>query len=178
MPVNTLFDGQVEVEYGQFYVQPAIASAQGVIADFSDPMRDAFRDQANGICGAARAGSLFLMTGIHSGAVHVTVQLMGSEPPRDDAWEEVVECAFSHGRGQIFLSEWAGTRDVPLDLPHGDYRVRYAARGMLADWLVDEDSPQQEYLLQFWPSARGQDEIVRVTGECATYWHAELGKGA
>jgi hypothetical protein len=66
MSSRILYSDRINVHYGQFYVEP-------VEGDFvSMDMAQAFAGQSNGICGAARAGRLFLITGIHSASVHVT----------------------------------------------------------------------------------------------------------
>lgn len=179
MSSQILFTGAINIEYGQFYVDPGPAASEGVVADFADPLRASFRGQSNGICGAARQGSLFLITGLSQGTVRVTVELAQAEPPRDEAWEEVVECAFAHEAARLFLSEWERERRQPLALPRGAYRVRYGAKSMLDDSQADEDGPVQEYLLQFWPAPPSRDEVIKVSGDCARYWHGEVaGYGA
>lgn len=169
MQRQVIFSGDLHVHYGQFYVEPGDG-------DFVD-MDQALRGQSNGICGAAQRGRLFLVTGIHTGTVHLTVEHTDVEPSLDPTWEEVVECSFEHERHSLLLREWAAEAEYPLALPTGTYRVRYCAKSMLADWqLLDGDGPLQTYLLQFWPANNRADEVIKVSGECATYWHAEVRK--
>ncbi len=171
MQPHVMYSGDLHVHYGQFYVEPADD-------DYVD-VDQAFRGQSNGICGAAQPGRLFLITGIHTGTVHLTVERAESEPPVDPSWEEVVECSFKHRQESLLLREWwVAEAGYPLSLPVGTYRARYCAKSMLADWqLADGDGPLQTYLLQFWPAQQRTDEVVRVSGECAQYWHAEVRKG-
>jgi hypothetical protein len=166
MTSQVLYSDRLNVHYGQFYVEPADG-------DFVD-MDQALAGQSNGICGAAQSGRLFIITGIHTGSVHVTVERLSNEPPVDDSWEEIVECSFTHSASSLFLREWAAEAEYKLDLAPGTYRVRYCAKSMLADWqLQDGDGPLQVYLLQFWPEKARADEVLKVTGECAQYWHSE-----
>lgn len=179
MSSQILFTGAIHIEYGQFYVDPGVDAFAAGGAEFVDPLRSAFRGQSNGICGASRKGSLFLITGLTQGTVCVTIELAQAEPPRDEAWEEIVECAFAHEAPRLFLSEWEVERRQPLALPRGAYRVRYGAKSMLDDSQAGEDGPVQEYLLQFWPAPPSRDEVVKVSGDCARYWHGEVaGYGA
>ncbi len=165
-----MYSGDLHVHYGQFYVEPADG-------DYVD-MAQAFRGQSNGICGGAQSGRLFLVTGIHTGTVRLTVEHAESEPPIDPLWEEVVECSFKHEHNHLLLREWGAEAEYPLQLPVGTYRARYCAKSMLADWqLLNDDGPIQTYLLQFWPAHHRVDEVLRVSGECAQYWHAEVRKG-
>lgn len=169
MHSRELYSGQLHVHYSQFYVEPHDG-------DFAD-MALAFCGQSNGICGAAQAGRLFLVTGIHTGHVHVTVELLDGEPPADPSWEEIVECSFAHEQKHLLLREWGQESELPLNIPQGTYRVRYSARSMLADWqLINDDGPLQLYRLQFWLAPPQADVVLKVFGECAKYWHAEMSK--
>jgi hypothetical protein len=83
--MRVLFDGLVPVEYSQVYV---------CSFDTSD-MESAFAGQVNGLCGAAKPGYLFLVTGTHTGEVRFTVELHEREPPpAAEEWHEVVEAPF------------------------------------------------------------------------------------
>jgi hypothetical protein len=86
-----------------------------------------------------------------------------------------VEASFRPVEPEIALVEWAGEAVHHLDLPIGDYRVRYHATGMdaaaEADTIKDDDPPIDRYLLQLWPAAAQPDAIVKQTAEVAAYWH-------
>ncbi len=128
MSSRILYSDRINVHYGQFYVEP-------VEGDFvSMDMAQAFAGQSNGICGAARAGRLFLITGIHTASVHVTIEHLDAKPPVDDTWEEIVECSFTHNASTLVLREWAAEAEYQLSIQPGTYRVRYCAKCMLADW--------------------------------------------
>jgi hypothetical protein len=164
--VRTFVDGQVYVHYGQIYVESG--------EDFPE-LNDCFAGQANGLCGAASPGLLFLITGLHTGHVGFTVELHDAPPPLSDEWEDVVEASFTPLSPHVALVEWAGERSWELGLTEIPYRVRYSATGMDAAREADtrsEDEPAiDRYLLQFWPAAPAPDQVVRQTSKKAAYWH-------
>ncbi|GAA2975140.1 hypothetical protein [Actinokineospora diospyrosa] len=165
MPV--LFEGDLHVHYGQFYVE----SQPGL--NITGQVRGG---QVNGLCGAAEPGTLFLITGLHTGEVHLTVELHDEQVPVTDEWEEVVEVSFRPETESVHLVQWAGEASWPLPLPQVDYRVRYCASGMDAasdqDSRLDDEPRFDRYLLQFWPGPPAPDVVVRETSESAAYWNA------
>lgn len=165
--MRTLYTGEPHVHYGQIYVESAV----GVY-----PMPDeCFAGQHNGLCGAAIPGTLFLVTGLHTGTVGFTVELHEREPAVDEVWQEVVEASFRPASQRVALVQWAGEASWGLDLPPVDYRVRYCAFGMdegrAADTRMAGEPQLDRYLLQFWPAGPAEDRIVRQTSEIAAYWH-------
>jgi hypothetical protein len=166
--VRTLFDGEVHVHYSQLYVESDPD-------EFGVDLAEAFTGQANGLCGAAAPGNLFLITGLHTGNVGFTVQAHDDPPPVDESWEEIVEVSFTPASPRILLMQWAGERYWELELDETDYRVRYCASGMAAakeaDTRMEEEPRLDRYLLQFWPSAPESDRVVKQTSEIAAYWH-------
>ena len=164
--VRTFVRGEVHVHYGQIYVESG--------ADYPDLM-ECFAGQANGLCGAAAPGTLYLHTGLHTGGVGFTVEAHESPPALDDAWEEVVEVSFAPHSSSVALVQWAGEASWDLDLSESSYRVRYCATGMdpahEADTRLDDEPMLDRYLLQFWPAAPSPDRVVRRTSEIADYWH-------
>ncbi len=159
-----LFDGKVWVHYRFVYVH----DSEGREWEIGDECRG----QLNGLCGAADPGLLSLVTGLHTGEVGFTVELCTAEPPLDDMWEEVVEVSFTSTAGEMGL--YTFDHEYPFELPPGDYRVRYCARGMdrgSAEDTLMRDEPVDFYLLQFWPGPDEPDRIIRQTTEFAAYWH-------
>lgn len=160
-----LLDTTIEVHYR--FLNLHSRSAGGA----SDP-GDGRRGQVNGLCGAAVPGELSMVTGTHTGPVHVMVELHDAEPPLDDVWEEVVEVSFATAADDLVLSAFQDTTEL-LDVPPGSYQVRYCARGMAEAADADAgDEPIDHYLLQLWPST---DRVVRRTTEFAAYWHGDNG---
>ena len=77
-----MFTGRVRTQCSTLYFQAA--------ADDTPGMDECFEDQTNGLCGARIRNFLFLVTGLHTGHVNMTVDFCDQEPPLEDAWEEVV----------------------------------------------------------------------------------------
>lgn len=168
--MRTLLSGDVWVHYGQIYVQSGDADPH-----VPDPeLPDYFAGQQNGLCGAAVPGSLFLITGLHTGTVGFVVELHDHPPTLDDSWEEIVEVSFQPV-GDASLVGWGGEGHWPLELIETDYRVRYCSMGMDAGRAADtraDDEPRLDcYLLQFWPGPLGPDRVVKQTSAIAAYWH-------
>ncbi|WP_067474723.1 hypothetical protein [Actinomadura hibisca] len=159
-------EGEVRVHYGQLYVVGNDGGVHGLSA--------AFAGQTSGLCGAAVPGFLWLMTGLHTGAVGFTVEVHEHAPELDPAWEDVVEVSFRPQTSTTFLELWGGEGFWDLGLEETDHRVRYCAQGMdeARDLDTRMDEPQADhYLLQFWPAPPEPDRVVRQTSDAAAYWH-------
>jgi hypothetical protein len=117
---------------------------------------------------------LFLLTGLHTGFVKLTVDVDEHEPGLDDSWEECVEVSFEP-HAPVSLVDWNREVVCALPLRPVDYRVRYLARGMdagrAADTIVEDEEPVDLYGVQFWPSAPARDRVIRQTSDTAKYWH-------
>ncbi|MEV5549841.1 hypothetical protein AB0L35_27535 [Streptomyces sp. NPDC052309] len=168
--MRTVYSGELHVHYGQFYVDSRRD-------DGCDPAGwDVRAGQANGLCGAAVPGHLFLTTGLHTGRVGLTVEVHGTRPPLDDAWEEVVEASFRPASPSTVVLPWGDGPLCTLELPPADHRVRYCGRGMDRGReeeraVLEGGAPVDHYLLQFWPAPPGPDLVVRQTSRSAAYWH-------
>ena len=167
MPI--VFDQEIHVDYGQFYVESRTD-------DFFEGLTESRGGQANGLCGAAVPGLLFLTTGLHTGHTRVTVEVLDAPAPIGDEWEDVVEASFRPATAKVALVQWAGQASWPLPLAPIDYRVRYSATGMdraqQRDTLLAGEPVQDRYLLQFWPAPLAPDAVIRETSRSAAYWHA------
>ncbi|OHV32832.1 MULTISPECIES: hypothetical protein [Pseudofrankia] len=171
MAARTLFDGEIFVHYGQFYVESFESGWEGDLSA-------AFAGQRNGLCGAAFDGFLFLITGLHTGDVGLKVELREEAPLDEPAWEEAVEVSFRPVSPRVLLVQWAGEKSWPLDLDlRATYRVRYSATAMdaahAADTVATGAHTIDRYLLQFWLAAQAPDVVLRQTGTTAAYWHGE-----
>ena len=166
MPI--VFDQEIHVHYGQFYVQDQ--------TPFETEMNESFGGQANGLCGAAVPGLLFLITGLHTGQTRVTIEVLDAPAPIGDEWEEVVEASFRPETAGLYLVQWAAEASWTLPLAPIDYRVRYSATGMdrarEQDTLLEGEPLLDRYLLQLWPAPPAPDAVIRETSEQAAYWHA------
>jgi hypothetical protein len=178
-----VFSGSLQVDYGQAYV---------LTGEMLNPdLFDTFRGQTNGLCGAAVRGALWLVTGLHTGHVGFTVDVLDAAPPLDDSWEEIIEASFTVAdedeeleyndieiieRG-ITLAEWALERVYPIPLGPGCYRVRYCARGMQLgrdrNTLLRGETLVDFYSLAFWPAEAAPDCVIKQTSDIAAYWHKQ-----
>lgn len=161
-----IFDGRLHVHYGQAYIEPSESNGVG--------LEDSFCGQTNGLCGAASPGTLFLLTGLHTGYVSFTLDVLDAPPPLDDIWEEIVEVSFTPGSGKVILSEWGGEYVCDIPLRQEVYRVRYCAcdmdRGGEIDTIV-EGEPVDFYALTLWRGNLAPDVVVKQTSQVAAYWH-------
>ncbi|MFF5084908.1 hypothetical protein ACFY36_48375 [Actinoplanes sp. NPDC000266] len=158
MLVEVLLDTPLHVHYGFL-----------TLGENEAVPEDAARGQVNGLCGAAVPGVLHMHTGLHTGEVHVRVELHAAEPELGDEWRDVVEVLYATTAEDLALGGFDSSAG-PVDLPPGVYRARYCAADMQRD--RDEEEPGGRYLLQFWP-ATAVDRVVRQNSEYAAYWHRE-----
>ncbi|MFT7871104.1 MULTISPECIES: hypothetical protein [Amycolatopsis] len=165
--MRTVVHGDVHVHYGQIYVHDEEREP------FEGDLHACFAGQRNGLCGAAVPGTLFLITGLHTGEVGFTAEVHSSEPP-DGGGEDVVEASF-RALGRTVLVTWGGGAWWDLELTPGDYRVRYSGTAMDAgrerDTRLGGEPRLDSYLLQFWPAPAAPDVVVRETSAIAAYWH-------
>ena len=167
--MKRLFEGKVHVHYSQMYFQGA--------ADYCPELNECFAGQENGLCGARVRNVLFLLTGLHTGCVKVTVDFWDGEPPLEDSWEEAVEVSFVVNEPEwTGIAEWGSEVWHPIGLRRGRYRVRYCAKNMDAgrrkDTLLSDREPIDEYSLSFWfASGAPPDRVIRQTSEVAASWH-------
>lgn len=162
-----LFDGTINVAYGQFYLHPEEETDVDLDA--------AFRGQANGLCGAATPPSLYFITGLHTGHVGLSIHLNHLEPVIAGEWEEVVEVPLEV-TGELCLAEWGMSTSAPLPIPHGLYRLRYSGINMdqarEEDCIFAEEEAIDRYRIDLWPvTGSTGDAIIRQHGEQAAYWH-------
>ncbi|WP_326954700.1 hypothetical protein [Amycolatopsis sp. NBC_01286] len=171
--MRTVVDGEAHVHYGQIYVHSEGGDP------FEGDLTACFAGQRNGLCGAAFPGTLFLITGLHTGNVGFTAEVHDTGPPvpplpPGSGWEDVVEASF-HAGGATRLVTWGGENAWDLELSPGDYRVRYSGSRMDAgrdrDTRLDGEPALDRYLLQFWPAPPGPDIVVRQGSAIAGYWH-------
>jgi hypothetical protein len=147
--------GLVPVQYHQFNISDEDGSAG------SDLPPD-----HNGLV-RVTDGVVTVLTGIHTGTVHVTVARHESEPAPDDGdWQECVEISAHSASGDLMVRGLMDDLDEELpvlsfDGP-GDYRLRIHARGR--DTAVDlaPDEVTEWYLIQVWPACVGPATVLRL----------------
>ena len=168
-----LLDDVVFTDYGQFDL------VWGHGPGFDGQPDKYFRDQVNGVVGAAHPSGVYLNLARRSGGSRVRIVLLDAAPPsRPDGYADVVEVSTAVPPGaDPRWASWAGETSGPLaGLAAGSYRLRVSAKGRdagadgeFAEGVVDE------YLLELWPAATAPDEIPSVGSENARYWHREWG---
>lgn len=159
-----IFQGPVKVHFGQIYVLPM--DSYGLELD------DSFCGQANGLCGGSISGTLFLITGLHTGEVEFTLEVFDAEPSIDEKWEEIVEVSLDVGEKPISVMNWDGDKVCGIPVTKGCYRVRYCAFDMdLGHESLGGDGIVDFYHLSIWPSPRADDAVVKQTSHSAHYWH-------
>ncbi len=171
---KVLFSNNIDISYSQFYIEIEDPDDSLLPSDPSD-------NQINGLCGAAQKGRLFFTARPKDGAIDLEIQLHEKEPDIEIQYEEIVEVSFTRDKEETFLCEWAHEEEHLLELPRGEYRVRYSVIGLDKDYDYDdmdedEDEPYkpisgQKYLIQFWPCKFKQDAIIKQTTKEAEYWH-------
>jgi hypothetical protein len=136
-----------------------------------------FKDQHNGLVGAAVSGTVVIMLARWSSGSAVRIVLEASEPRTNADWEDVVETSFDLPPGRLMRwSTWGGGSGGPLSVPPGQYRLRVSAVGRdagvqneFADEVVDR------YLLELWPAPAAPDAVLRVGSDDARRWHQTWG---
>lgn len=167
MPV--LLDEQITTDYGQFTVLSD--------AELDWGLDEFFTGQSNGWVGAGVSGSLYVGLANWSGS-RVRMELHSSIPDLG-TWEDIVEVSvvFPSGSG-IRWESWGGESGGVLALPPATYRVRVSADGRDAAARHDRRSeqPVDSYLIELWPAALAEDDVVvRTTSEDAAYWNGVWG---
>lgn len=160
-----VFDGIVGVFKGQLYV---VSDPE----DIGPDLFAHFSGQDNGLLGAATPGLLCLLTGRADGDIGFNVEVCEREPLLHESWEDCVEASFSPATPVVMFVdlEWEVLCEIPLGAE--TYRVRYAARGMDAEFDARYDDKEAEGLW-FWPAPHSPDAVVRQTSKLAEYWQAE-----
>jgi hypothetical protein len=168
--MTELFSGNINVNYGQAYIELG--------GQFDGDMAACFRGQSNGICGARAPETLFLITGLHTGEVGLTINLFEDDPGIDESWDEIVEVSFRTPDGAMSLLEWARDEGYTMTVAPGSYRARYYARNMQAGNELDTNVtsvPVDTYRLDVWKADAAADRIVKETSQVAAYWHGWAG---
>lgn len=128
--------------------------------EFVEP-GDAYKEQVNGLLGAADKDALMITPPRKSGVFDLTIQLLGTKPAAPEWCEDEVEVSHLFAAG-VELNNL--DTSVPLDLPEGVYRVRYCAKGQDAAAAATKDQAKDlpgQYLLQLWPEGASGDAVIK-----------------
>ncbi|WIX76034.1 hypothetical protein QRX50_31750 [Amycolatopsis carbonis] len=153
-PVRTA-TADLHMSYGHFVIRD-------VSADLPAPRLA----RADGLVGTDFVNGAVVLTGIHTGPVTVTVQLLDTAPDSVDldGWDEVGEVSVDSEYGELIVH---GIMNDPPDFPElahagpGTYRVRVHARGR--DTAPDRSvmEPVEDYLLSVWPAEEAPGTVYK-----------------
>ncbi|CAM5271990.1 hypothetical protein GCM10010329_77460 [Streptomyces spiroverticillatus] len=142
---------EVWVEYRQFYL------ADPDLGIGLTPTPDAAHDEILAVADDAA----LVVTGLHTGNIHLSVQSADTDPgPAPGDWEHITEATLTSTTGTLLVH---GYEEGPLeDLPNltprgpGPYHLRLHNRGRVRAEALDTTGPDEEsgehYFLQIWPS--------------------------
>ncbi|MFE1444413.1 hypothetical protein [Streptomyces sp. NPDC058739] len=124
----------------------------------------------------ATAGAVQVITGIHTGDVHVTVEPHSQPPEPAPGWEEIAEISCHSPSGDILVTHYM---DDPADLPSlasqgpGSYRLRVHARGRDLATGQTVDEAVESYLIQSWPAGHHDALVVKASDAYGIYRRAK-----
>lgn len=149
---------ELHVSYGFFQVR-----------DLDGQVTDQAFEASNGLVGTDSTAAVVL-TGISSGPVNLTVELLETAPDSVDLddWDEVIEVSVDSEDGELLA---CGDLDTPpgfMDLSHtgpGTYRLRVHARGRDTAPKSPVDEPVEDYKISVWPAPEAADTIYKHSDE-------------
>jgi len=166
---HVIFSGEMETAYSQMYI---------LSGDYDPSLRSygAFTGQSNGLCGGVVPGGLYLWLGVHTGRLHITVEVHEVAPAIDTSWEEIVEASCYFNTPPISLQGWAGESILELPLSAGAYRVRFCAKGygLSEEQRKFGDPSIESYCLILWAEPRRADEVIKQTSARAIFIHQKV----
>ena len=107
---------------------------------------------------AGQRGAALIATGIHTGQVRVSVEVLESPPARADTddWDEVAEVSMEALTSRLVLRGPASASALTIPLPGpGHYRARVHARGRDANIDGVAFEPTEDYRIILWPAPPG-----------------------
>ncbi len=165
--MSTRLSFDLDVHYGFVDLIPADREVE-------DDLLEARGGQVNGLCGAESPGVLRMTTGLHTGTVPFDVEVLDTEPPVADEWQDVVEVSLTAPQCDYWLTTFDDGADLVLPVATS-YRARYCATGMdeakQGGVRMPDDPVIDRYLLQLWPASPRGDAVLRQTSQIAAYWH-------
>ena len=113
--------GTIRVSYYQYYVTAGPLVDESVIGE-----------DADGLLSLIGPNGVAVQTGVHSGPVEVSVELLaGPPPPDEDQWSAISEVDLLSDGSGLFVLGWGHETVLgpPLPVPAGVLRLRVSARG-------------------------------------------------
>lgn len=173
---RVLLSAAIHTDYGQFSI-----SWRGDLFSFDGETEKWFSGQKNGLLGASEPSGLVFILAHRLSSSQVDIHLLDREPQGsiDNRWEDVVEVSTTVRSGvtPVWVTCYHESFGE-LNLPSGNYRVRFSSTGRDTPDPEEEPSegspPIDSYLIEFWPSSTYQcDRILRMGSRNAEMWHSE-----
>jgi len=173
---SKIYSGNIFTNYSEFTIECDDP-------DDSQLENGGYSNQENGLVGCSATGRLFFTAEPKDSFIKLEIELHEHEPCIDNTFDEIIEVFFLKSKEDVFLCEWAHEETHLLEIPAGQYKVRYNIKGFDLDYDYDNmEEPQddeplppypgQSYLIQLWPSsAHEADKIIKQTSNLAAYWH-------
>lgn len=165
---TVIFDGRPETQYGLiglFWAPEVVGSDLG--GDHTG--------QSNGLLAAAAPGKLCWSLASCSGGGRVRIAVHDAPPEPDADCPDVVESSIIVPPGVEAAVLGFESADEVAGFQPGTWRVRLsgwnADEADQDDALLEDRTPVDEYHLDLWPQAWGDDRVVRLTSDWAQYWH-------
>lgn len=132
-----------------------------------------FGTHRNGLLGGSVYSRLSVQLGLHTGYVHVEVELHQQAPAIDESWEEIVETYCYIDPFPAVLEGADPQHSLRLPLVEGYYRARLCVVGFgeSEKAQIFDDPKLERYKLIFWPSDPRPDAILKQTNDEVIYRH-------
>jgi hypothetical protein len=115
---------------------------------------------------AGQRGAALITTGIHTGQVRVSAEVLQSPPGQADTddWDDVAEVSMQALTSSLVLRgpTSASALNIPLPGP-GHYRIRVHARGRDANIDGVAFEPTEDYRIILWPAPPGPAAQHKLT---------------
>jgi hypothetical protein len=115
---------------------------------------------------AGQRGAALIATGIHTGKVRVSVEVIQRPPAHPDTggWDEVAEVSMEALTSLLVLRGPVSASALTVSLPGpGHYRARVHARGRDASIDGVALEPAEEYRIILWPAPPGPAAQYKLT---------------
>ena len=109
-------------------------------------------------------------TGVHSGPVDLTVEILGARPEVPaSGWEDIHEVSLMFPEGRAYFNEPTGWEMKDIGTVMGDekgsYRARLHATGRDTAFDLVVESPVERHLVQFWKEPPSPVSVLSSVSE-------------
>ncbi|OXM49657.1 hypothetical protein CFP75_17960 [Amycolatopsis alba DSM 44262] len=130
---------------------------------------------------AVAPGFVAVTCGVHFGDITVTTEVWSGRPEPDLVpWQDVAEVSVTWPTARIGVcgTETDIAADIPVTLPpapENSFRVRDSVRHRDAGEDRGPDDLRENHLIQIWPAAPRQDELLKATDKTGELWRSPAG---